>query len=197
MSSHHFVKEKQEPALLILSDSSFDKIILEQLLEWSPIVIVEDKCLMMLNHEPIKIDYVLQTDFSNSEIETWIGFQDMVRIIDAREEQSKIDFLIDILQREDNQALSIIGHSTEQEQILKNHETKMNIIFYSNAYKSYTKYNHFKKWKEVNSKFEIEADIVSSKNLSLENSFYRVIADATVEINSRGKMIIKEYNLGA
>lgn len=197
MSSHHFVKEKQEPALLILSDSSFDKNILEQLLEWSPIVIVEDKCLMMLNHEPIKIDYVLQTDFSISEIETWIGFQDNVRIIDASKAENKINFLIDILEKEDNQALSIVGHSPSQEQILKTGVTKMNIIFYSNEYKSYTKYDHFKKWKEENSKFEIDADIISTENLSANNSFYIVNSDATVEINTHGKMIIKEYNIGA
>ncbi len=193
MSSHHFVKEKQEPALLILSDTSFEKYILEQLLEWSPIVIVEDKCLMQLNHEPIKIDYVLQTDLDISEIEGWISFQDNVRIIDASKAENKITYLIDILEQEDNQALSIVGHKIEEEKILSSFESKMNIIFYSNKYKTYTKYEHFKKWKESDSIFEIDAEIVSTKNLLQENTLYKVIEDGTVEINSRAKMIIKEY----
>jgi thiamine pyrophosphokinase len=193
MSSHHFVKEKQEPALLILSDTSFEKNILEQLLEWSPIVIVEDKCLIQLNHEPIKIDYVLQTDLEISEIESWISFQDNVRIIDASKAENKITFLIHILEREDNQALSIVGHKIEEEKILSFYESKMNIIFYSNEYKTYTKYEHFKKWKESDSTFEIDAEIVSTKNLLQENTLYKVIEDGTVEINSRAKMIIKEY----
>ncbi len=197
MSSHHFVKEKQEPALLILSDSSFEKDILEQLLEWSPIVIVEDKCLMQLNHEPIKIDYVLQTDLALEEIESWISFQDNVRIIDSSKSANKIKFLIDILEREDNQALSIIGHSRNQEEILKSDEFKMNIIFYSNEYKTYTKYEHFKKWKEIGSLFDIIAENISTKNLLQENSLYKVMEDGTVEINSRAKMIIKEYIIGA
>ncbi|MFN5705161.1 MAG: hypothetical protein ACK45U_04845 [bacterium] len=197
MSSHHFVKEKQEPALLILSDSSFEKDILEQLLEWSPIVIVEDKCLMQLNHEPIKIDYVLQTDLELEEIESWVSFQDNVRIIDSSKSANKIKFLIDILEREDNQALSIIGHSTNQEEILKSDEFKMNIIFYSNEYKTYTKYEHFKKWKEIGSLFDIIAENISTKNLLQENSLYEVMEDGTVEINSRAKMIIKEYIIGA
>lgn len=196
MSSHHFVKEKQEPALLILSDSSFERNILEQLLEWSPIVIVEDKCLMQLNHEPIKIDYVLQTDLELSEIESWISFQDNVRIIDSSNVENKIKFLIDILESEDNQALSIIGHSAIQEELLKTYESKMNIIFYSNDYKTYSKFEHFKKWKESGSVFDIDAEIISIKNLLQENSSYKVIADGTVEINSRAKMIIKEYTIG-
>lgn len=197
MSSHHFVKEKQEPALLILSDSSFENDVLAQLLEWSPIVIVEDKCLMQLNHEPIKIDYVLQTDLALEEIESWISFQDNVRIIDSSKSANKIKFLIDILEREDNQALSIIGHSTNQEEILKSDEFKMNIIFYSNEYKTYTKYEHFKKWKEIGSLFDIIAENISTKNLLQENSLYKVMEDGTVEINSRAKMIIKEYIIGA
>jgi thiamine pyrophosphokinase len=193
MSSHHFVKEKQEPALLILSDTSFDKSVLEQLLEWSPIVIVEDKCLMQLNHEPIKIDYVLQTNLDLLEIESWISFQDNVRIINSSNTENKITFLINILEQEDNQALSIIGHDVEQEQILKNYESKMNIIFYSNEYKTYTKFEHFKKWKEAGSVFNIDSEILSLKNLLHENSFYKVMEDGTVEINARAKMIIKEY----
>ncbi len=197
MSSHHFVKEKQEPALLILSDSSFEKDILEQLLEWSPIVIVEDKCLLQLNHEPIKIDYVLQTDLKLEEIESWISFQDNVRIIDSSNAVNKIKFLINILEREDNQALSIIGHSPIQEEVLKSDEFKMNIIFYSNEYKTYIKYEHFKKWKEIGSLFDIIAENISTKNLLQENSLYKVIEDGTVEINSRAKMIIKEYIIGA
>lgn len=197
MSSHHFVKEKQEPALLILSDSSFEKDILEQLLEWSPIIIVEDKCLLQLNHEPIKIDYVLQTDLKLEEIESWISFQDNVRIIDSSNAVNKIKFLINILEREDNQALSIIGHSPIQEEVLKSDEFKMNIIFYSNEYKTYIKYEHFKKWKEIGSLFDIIAENISTKNLLQENSLYKVIEDGTVEINSRAKMIIKEYIIGA
>jgi len=197
MSSHHFVKEKQEPALLILSDSSFEKNILDQLLEWSPIVIVEDKCLIQLNHEPIKIDYVLQTSLELTEIESWISFQDNVRVIDARNADNKIKFLIDILEVEGNKAISIIGHSNSNEEILVNENFSMNIIFYTDVYKSYTKNKHFKKWKEAGSIFKLNAEIIDTKNLLHENSFYKVIEDGTIEINSRDKIIIKEYTIGA
>lgn len=197
MSSHHFVKEKQEPALLILSDSSFEKNILDQLLEWSPIVIVEDKCLIQLNHEPIKIDYVLQTSSELTEIESWISFQDNVRVIDARNADNKIKFLIDILEVEGNKAISIIGHSNSNEEILVNENFSMNIIFYTDVYKSYTKNKHFKKWKEAGSIFKLNAEIIDTKNLLHENSFYKVIEDGTIEINSRDKIIIKEYTIGA
>ena len=40
MSSHHIVKEKQEPALYIHQLGDFNEEFLGQLLEWSPTVIV-------------------------------------------------------------------------------------------------------------------------------------------------------------
>ncbi|RZK41505.1 MAG: thiamine pyrophosphokinase, partial [Pedobacter sp.] len=40
MSSHHIVREKQEPALYIHQLGNFDEEKLGQLLEWSPTVLV-------------------------------------------------------------------------------------------------------------------------------------------------------------
>jgi thiamine pyrophosphokinase len=59
MSSHHFVKEDQEPALLILSAKaiSFEKV--QELLEWSPTVIVSEEVVEEVIGWGIKIDIVL------------------------------------------------------------------------------------------------------------------------------------------
>ena len=56
MSSHHFVKEDQEPALIIADASavSFEKI--QELLEWSPTVIVMESSLEMVLSWGIKMD---------------------------------------------------------------------------------------------------------------------------------------------
>ncbi|HYG16495.1 MAG TPA: thiamine diphosphokinase, partial [Bacteroidia bacterium] len=40
MSSHHFVKEKQEPALIIANGEACSRELLGQLLEWQPTVMV-------------------------------------------------------------------------------------------------------------------------------------------------------------
>lgn len=59
MSSHHVVREKQEPALLVLSLDSFDEELLGQLLEWSPTVIVSGEIAEKLHSFGIKIDWVI------------------------------------------------------------------------------------------------------------------------------------------
>lgn len=62
MSSHHFVKEQQEPALLILdvSNNSFETI--SPLLEWSPTVLVAESAINAALSWGIKIDVILASD---------------------------------------------------------------------------------------------------------------------------------------
>lgn len=64
MSSHHFVKEGQEPALVILEPCSFS--LAAPLLEWSPLVIVRDSALESVQSWGIKIDVL----FAQEEIDT-------------------------------------------------------------------------------------------------------------------------------
>jgi thiamine pyrophosphokinase len=65
MSSHHIVREKQEPALLVLGMDNFSDELLGQLLEWSPTVIATEIMAEKLNANGIKIDCVI-VDFNCS-----------------------------------------------------------------------------------------------------------------------------------
>ena len=69
MSSHHIVREKQEPALLITSLEDFHPENLGQLLEWSPTVIVTEEIYEHADSMGIKIDGVITAnpDFSSQE----------------------------------------------------------------------------------------------------------------------------------
>lgn len=62
MSSHHVVREKQEPALLIMSLSGFDEENFGQLLEWSPTVIVDEAVYEQVEEAGIKIDAVVTSN---------------------------------------------------------------------------------------------------------------------------------------
>ncbi len=59
MSSHHIVREKQEPALLVLGLNSFPAELFGQLLEWSPTVIVTEQTAEKVNAFGIKIDWII------------------------------------------------------------------------------------------------------------------------------------------
>jgi thiamine pyrophosphokinase len=64
MSSHHIVREKQEPALLIANGAECQPELLGQLLEWSPTVVVLDSAIWRVFELGIKVD-VLLGDFDH------------------------------------------------------------------------------------------------------------------------------------
>lgn len=64
MSSHHIVRDDQEPALIIANGAACNPELLGQLLEWSPLVIVLDSAIERVIELGIKVD-VLLGDFDN------------------------------------------------------------------------------------------------------------------------------------
>lgn len=81
MSSHHIVKDKQEPALIIANGESCSEELLGQLLEWSPYVVVLDNAIYRVLELGIKID-------------TWMGDFDQPHDFEAiRERQYPIEIL--------------------------------------------------------------------------------------------------------
>lgn len=59
MSSHHIVRDDQEPALIIANGAACNPELLGQLLEWSPLVIVLDSAIERVIELGIKVDVLL------------------------------------------------------------------------------------------------------------------------------------------
>lgn len=59
MSSHHIVRDDQEPALIIANGAACSKELMGQLLEWSPLVIVLDSAIERVLELGIKVDVLL------------------------------------------------------------------------------------------------------------------------------------------
>ena len=69
MSSHHFVKEQQEPAVFILAVKGISFETVAPLLEWSPTLLVAQEAVEVVLSWGIKIDVVLGTmDFQNGNM---------------------------------------------------------------------------------------------------------------------------------
>ena len=56
MSSHHIIREKQEPALIIANGEACSGELLGQLLEWSPFIVVLDSAIHRVLDLGIKVD---------------------------------------------------------------------------------------------------------------------------------------------
>jgi thiamine pyrophosphokinase len=81
MSSHHIVRDDQEPALIIANGEACSSELMGQLLEWSPLVIVLDSAIERVLELGIKVD-VLLGDFDRGlDPEQYRGLQFPIDIV--------------------------------------------------------------------------------------------------------------------
>jgi len=59
MSSHHIVRDDQEPALIIANGAACSQDLLDQLLEWSPYIVVLDQAIERVIELNIKVDILI------------------------------------------------------------------------------------------------------------------------------------------
>jgi len=78
MSSHHVVREKQEPALLVLGLGNFPDELLGQLLEWSPTVIATPQTAEELVVKGIKVTLYADMQYRHVYY-SFLGFNDQLQ----------------------------------------------------------------------------------------------------------------------
>lgn len=99
MSSHHIIREGQEPALIIANGESCSNELLGQLLEWSPFVVVLDGAINRVLELGIKIDVLLGDFDSKNHAVEQIQAQQKIEIVHTPDQnktdlQKGIEFLI-------------------------------------------------------------------------------------------------------
>jgi len=107
MSSHHFVREGQEPALLILDPLSLTLV--EPLLEWAPVVMVSDSAIVEVLKWKIKIDVVL---FQQDAVRTYadeIGNQGPVEILHYSRTENIPDMVVTFLRLRKYRGVNVIA----------------------------------------------------------------------------------------
>lgn len=87
MSSHHIVKEKQEPALIIANGEACSQELLGQLLEWSPYIVVLDHAIYRVLDLGIKIDAWLGDFDIDHNFEAVRALQDPLEIVNTPDQE--------------------------------------------------------------------------------------------------------------
>ncbi|WP_396183382.1 thiamine diphosphokinase [Flavobacterium sp.] len=100
MSSHHIVRDDQEPALIIANGAACSQELLGQLLEWSPFVVVLDSAIERVLELEIKVDVLLGDFDSGFDANYYKEIQYPLEIIhtpnqDKTDLEKAFDFLIE------------------------------------------------------------------------------------------------------
>ncbi len=99
MSSHHIVRDDQEPALIIANGAECSHELLGQLLEWSPFVVVLDSAMERVTKLDLKVDVLLGDFDANFDAEKYKELQfplEIIKVINQEKTdlEKALDFLI-------------------------------------------------------------------------------------------------------
>lgn len=174
MSSHHIVREKQEPALYIHHLGAFNEEYLGQLLEWSPMLIVNASAYEKVISLGLKVDIVV-----NASPE--LNIQENTRHIGGNVDNLRV--VLEYLTHEKYPAVNVIN---ADEEISDFHEyiDRINIVLFSVTEKTYAIKSGFKVWKPAGHPFKIEVvSYFETSNLVFDEDRgeFVVIKDGFVE----------------
>jgi len=183
MSSHHIVREKQEPALLLLSLEGFDDEQLGQLLEWSPTVMTTPLVAEQLNAFGIKIDWIVSDDTADD-------IQSDVKHLATRERPANIaafDYLVD----KGYPSVNVVTDEFELDQYLA-YAAQITLVIFYQQQKIYGIESGFSKWKPSGDTIKI---ISHPKNLKTQGltkiaqNTYKTEADGFFSLTFDGKLL--------
>ncbi|HEY8936197.1 MAG TPA: thiamine pyrophosphokinase, partial [Cyclobacteriaceae bacterium] len=107
MSSHHFVKEGQEPAVFITEPLSLELI--EPLLEWAPLVMITDTVLDDAIRWGFKIDVVITHTITQQIVAEKMAAQIPFKIISYQDEENSVIKGLNYLLKQNQQAVHVIN----------------------------------------------------------------------------------------
>lgn len=152
MSSHHIIKDDQEPALIIANGESCSAELLGQLLEWSPTVMVLDGAWERVHELGIKID-VLLGDFDRLEVKD-LQIDQQIEIVHTPD-QNKTDLQkgIEYFISKKYKAIHIIwatglraDHNINNIVTLTKYKDLINLVMWDDYSKIFVLNNSFEKW---------------------------------------------------
>ncbi len=154
MSSHHIVKDGQEPALIIANGEACSFELLQQLLEWSPYVVVLDGAINRVKDLGIKIDVLLGDFDSHNHAMELVKDQMPVEVIYAPD-QNKTDLHkgIEFLISKKYTHVNIVwatgkraDHSLSNMTDIVRYKNQINIVMIDNHSRIYCLPKKFEKW---------------------------------------------------
>ena len=184
MSSHHIVRENQEPALLVEDFHALSEEYLGQILEWSPTIITNKENVDYFLAEDIKFDilYALEIDYAQEEIKHITPQSSFL--------EDSINYLID------NQFKAVNILSKSLHSFFIDYANRINIVVFAVGIRYALFKSKYEKWKIKGQKMYVDvAYIKSFTGLKyLDNNVFEVDQDGFVflDFNSDNFLFVGE-----
>lgn len=179
MSSHHIVRDDQEPALIIANGQECSSELLGQLLEWSPLVIVLDSAIERVHQLGIKVDVLLGDFDRDFDTNYYKELQFPIEIIHTPDQnktdlEKAFDYLIDKKIPMVNVVWATgrrADHNIANITTLVKYRDLLKIVILDDHSKIFLLPNKFEKWYTENSLISL-IPVGEVSNITTQNLFY-------------------------
>ena len=179
MSSHHIVRDDQEPALIIANGEACSMDLLNQLLEWSPYIIVLDSAIDRVLQLDIKVDVLLGDFDRNFDAQSYKEKQYPIEIVhtpnqDKTDLEKAFDFLLD----KGHKAVNVVwatgkraDHTFSNITSIVNYRNLLKIVVLDDYSKIFLLQNKFEKWYSKDTIISL-IPVGKVTNITTQNLFY-------------------------
>lgn len=179
MSSHHIVRDDQEPALIIANGAECSNELLGQLLEWSPIVIVLDSAMERVVNLGIKVDVLLGDFDGDFNPEIYKEKQFPLEIVHApNQDKTDLEKAFDYLFEKGHKAVNVVwatgkraDHTITNITNIVSYRNKLKIVILDDHSKVFLLPNKFEKWYTKNTPISL-IPIGKVSGITTQNLFY-------------------------
>ena len=179
MSSHHIVRNDQEPALIIANGASCSFELLGQLLEWSPIVVVLDSAIERVLQLDIKVDVLLGDFDRDFNPEIYKEKQYPLEIVHTpNQDKTDLEKALDYLIEKGHKAVNIVwatgkraDHTITNITNIIRYRNKLKIVILDDHSKIFLLPNKFEKWYTANTPISL-IPIGKVSGITTQNLFY-------------------------
>jgi thiamine pyrophosphokinase len=179
MSSHHIVKDNQEPALIIANGESCSPELLGQLLEWSPFVVVLDRAMDRVIELGIKVDVLLGDFDRDFEPNLYLEKQFPLTIVHTPDqEKTDLEKAFDYIIQKGHIAVNVVwatgkraDHTITNLTSLLSYKEKLKVVVLDDYSKVFLLPKNYQKWYPKNTILSL-IPIGVVEHVSTQNLFY-------------------------
>ncbi|MBX2965239.1 MAG: hypothetical protein KF845_03770 [Cyclobacteriaceae bacterium] len=181
MSSHHVVKEDQEPALLIADASATPFPVVQELLEWSPTIIVLEQALPDVLLWGIKIDVVICRQNNVDRHVTTLNDQAPVKVLSHPDNENPLPTACYFLIAAKYCAVNVLGAGFE---MLEPFAAHLDVVtFCEHKRWLYVRNGKFEKWITRGAKIlfpptVISVDGLDANGVAANDGTIRIVSDS-------------------
>ena len=144
MSSHHIVRDEQEPAVLITEIKKDYWVSIQQLLGWAPTVVVFEECVDEVLLAGIKIDVVICQEGNLSALGEQLIVQQPIQFV-LKTNEDPISTAVEYLRNKAYKGVNIFGGFDPQKSLAINN--RITAIWYDISHRYILSANaQFRKW---------------------------------------------------